>query len=200
MGMSLKVAAVSAALLAHTVSSSARATVSFFAGTGHYYEHVPTVLSWPDARTAAAARSFTSGGNTYSGYLVTIESAAEQQFLSTTFGVGGAVPDGWAGGSDAGHEADWQWVTGPYAPAPVSFWKNGQTLIYANWKAGEPNNSGGAEHYLELGFNGILWNDNTSDTGIAYYVEYAVVPEPVLPLFAVAPLILGRRRRRSHSR
>ncbi|MGQ4554504.1 PKD domain-containing protein [Halobellus sp. GM3] len=73
--------------------------------TGRYYEHVSDEsIAWADARDAAEGRSHFG----MSGYLATITSEGENDFLREQFDEGG-----WIGASDAADESEWRWVTGP---------------------------------------------------------------------------------------
>jgi Ca2+-binding RTX toxin-like protein len=102
-------------------------------GNGHIYKFVNKYLHW-DTAVVTAQNSSLSG---VSGYLVTITSAEEQNFISTklsNFNV-------WIGASDAAVEGTWRWVTGPEA---------GLAIGYDNWAATNPNSYNG-ENY------GILW-------------------------------------------
>ncbi|GAB4195816.1 MAG: hypothetical protein OHK0022_12840 [Roseiflexaceae bacterium] len=143
--------------------------------TGHFYEYVPvTNISWSAARLAASTRSLFG----LTGYLATIDSAAENSFISTRL-----QATGWLGGSDdpamgAPGEGRWSWVTGP--EAGLLFWSStGGTANgrFVNWASGEPNNFLGQEHYLELLADGT-WNDrpNTSPSISGYIVEYGGLP------------------------
>ncbi|MBI1302850.1 MAG: hypothetical protein GC172_03555 [Phycisphaera sp.] len=81
------------------------------------------------------------------GHLVSINDQAEQDFVHGNFGnLGGVDRRIWIGFNDLASEGSWEWTDG--SPAK-----------YTNWNGGEPNNSGGVEHYAELlGSNG-RWND-----------------------------------------
>src|SRR5262245_19578749 len=83
------------------------------------------------------------------GHLATVDDATENEFLRfNVLGYDGLDRRGWIGLNDFGNEGVFSWTSG----APVGF---------TNWNAGEPNNSGGNEHAVELfGSNGE-WNDNT---------------------------------------
>ncbi|WP_013334653.1 putative Ig domain-containing protein [Gloeothece verrucosa] len=90
---------------------------------------------WTDARTQAQAKG---------GYLVTINNAAENQFLVDTFGGSEYL---WIGLNDATVEGSFQW-------------DNGEPVTYTNWNAGQPDNYLGIEDYAHLNFaNAGRWND-----------------------------------------
>lgn len=140
---------------------------------GHYYEFVSTTLSWTAAQAAASSSTF----NGLTGYLVTITSEVESDFVFSK------VPSdvtAWAGASDASVEGEWRWITGP--ETGTQFWSGagsgaGGVAVngaYTDWNGtGEPNDSGG-EDYMELDLN-RNWNDiNESGygSGRAYVVEY----------------------------
>ena len=73
---------------------------------GHYYEFVAANTSWSLALQEAAGKSYKG----MAGYLVTISSSDEQQFVGTylnSFGL--ASPSYfWAGGSDKDSEGIWK--------------------------------------------------------------------------------------------
>jgi stigma-specific protein Stig1 len=168
-----------------TVPSTSPRTVTFglgaavpYSGTGHFYEFVMDSLTWTDAETAAAARSYLG----LSGYLATITSAGENAFVLQK-----ASGDGWLGASTNGMDGfprTWYWVTGP--EAGESFFSNtgpgqgttsGMNIPYANWNGGEPNDSGGAETVGEFYGNGGtsgFWNDLAPTSGgvEGYFCEY----------------------------
>ncbi len=160
---------------------------------GHFYQFVDNNgVKWTDAKTAAENLNYFGA----KGYLATITSAAEQQFLNARI-----QANGWIGASDAATEGDWKWVTGP--ESGQSFWSGGITgsaatnnnvVSYTNWNdglGGEPNNSGGGdgEDYGHVIGNPLLlkangtsavgkWNDLANErpadnyTPKGYIVEY----------------------------
>ena len=165
----------SAAVVEWTVASG---------GNGHFYERVDTPVAFATARAAALA----SIHNGLAGYLVTVTSEEENQFL---IDLAGGI--GWTSGSDEAVEGTWRWLDGP--EAGVAYWKDGVTLTYADWGAGEPNTFRGIqEDYMVIKFGQTaFWNDLPFDSGQGYYVEYSAapttggVPEPS----AWALMILG---------
>ncbi|TWI80566.1 putative secreted protein (Por secretion system target) [Lacibacter cauensis] len=172
-----------------------RRKVSFTAGnrfynplTGHFYEYVNASIDWPDAKNAAAARSFFGR----QGYLATITSPAENNFIWKIMN-----SDAWFGASDdymqineavgsvlyadqSAAEANYYWITGPEkgqqfsinnTPNVTSF--NGR---YQNWAPGEPNNCCGGEHYAQIYSSGSgQWNDLFPNS-LSYIVEYGDMP------------------------
>lgn len=157
----------------------------FYEGTGHFYDFVSGSLSWTEAEAAASALSF--GGQP--GYLATITSAGENQFLSDTFGTGFAQ-SAWIGANDAAVEDEWRWVTGP--EAGTQFWQGDQAGMttppfdYANWGTTEPNDFNN-EDYAVFALGNLIasipqgfWGDaNVNGTGasvVGYLVEFDPAP------------------------
>lgn len=176
-----------AAAAALTLGSSLVQAQVLNPANGHYYQYVPNAVSWADAVAAAAASSF----NGLPGYLVTVTSAQESDFIFGSV----TTATSWAGGTDAGNEGTWRWVTGP--EAGTVFWQNGTTLTYARWAAGEPNNCCGGENLLHINWSGAAWNDIYLGLSYGYVVEYsAPIPEPgtaALLALGVAALVARRR-------
>jgi hypothetical protein len=123
---------------------------------GHYYELVTPAAGAPDwnqAMAAAAAMTF----NGVAGHLATITSAQENAFIISQW----PALDAHIGGTDAAVEGTFQWITG-------------ETWLYTNWNAGEPNDAGGNEDCLEIFAPVGLWNDIPCSgfTNPSYLVEY----------------------------
>jgi len=165
---------------------------------GHYYEFVstPSGISYDNAKAGARARTFQGE----EGYLVSITSAAEQEFVNSKI-------DGdniWIGLSDSGLEGEWRIDDGPEEGTLI--WKStvartndytsrytgGSTIEgqYANWCGSEPNNAdgsrGGEDHAVTNWNGGTCWNDlngnNSSSIG-GYVVEYGTGTSPQTSTF-----------------
>ncbi|WP_371357631.1 C-type lectin domain-containing protein, partial [Hydrocoleum sp. CS-953] len=114
---------------------------------GNYYFLTRAVTSWPGAH--AEARRV--GGN-----LATIRNQSEQNWLRNNFPL-----DFWIGLTDAGHEGHWRWVSG-------------EPVTYHGWRPGEPNNSGGIEHYAEFNPHHGGWNDVPLNRWGSHYIPGVV--------------------------
>lgn len=196
------------------MAGAAEASVLYNPATGHYYEFVPGMFTWDEAKSAAEARVF----NNLQGYLTTITSQAEMDFIVSNLILPSFPnpPDppgawtnfdawGWIGASDAEQEGTWKWVTGP--ETGTVFWSGGSNGFggspvgdaYSNWSFGEPNNLG-EEDYAHIDYRPIAgtWNDWTAWALQGYYVEYGsgnqeTVPEPASTLGLLALGVTGVR-------
>ena len=108
---------------------------------GHSYYRSTSSMTWTAARQACANMG---------GYLVTITSAAENNFVFNTW------PSGWIGFTDEAVEGQWRWVTG-------------EPVTYTNWNGGEPNNAGNEDYAQFVG--GGNWND-LPNTSLPYVLEF----------------------------
>jgi filamentous hemagglutinin family protein len=158
--------------------------------SGNSYALVAPTISWVAARTAAASGSGLNVGDTF---LATITSPLEMSRAASAAGYAGA----WLGGADTTTEGTWRWVTGPEGledgglgriinvgnrvgqPALTGY--NGYNGAYVNWNAGEPNDFGGNEDALELGFGPAgQWNDFPTTGALLPYVrETVLAPSPL---------------------
>jgi len=154
---------------------------------GHYYEVVDhgSNITWNAAKTAAEASTF----NGLSGYLASITTREENDFIDSKAGV-----NAWLGGTDSAAEGCWKWSGGP--DDGKIFTNDGGVdncdvdigyTVYElpnggsfgdgefGWNTNEPNNSG-QEHHLHIKSNGT-WNDYKHTTAVRYYViEYGGMP------------------------
>ena len=138
-------------------------------GLPHFYEYVSdSTISWTSAKTAAENRYYAG----MQGYLATITSAAENEFLKTRM-----PSNAWIGASDAASEGTWKWVTGP--EAGQTFWSgssSGSAVngAYANWQSSQPNNTNGGQDYGEILPTDGEWNDRSNtEYPDGYLVEYS---------------------------
>jgi hypothetical protein len=99
---------------------------------GHTYYKSPTAADWNNFETFAL---------NLGGYLTTVNSAAENAFLSNAVGSGA-----WIGLTDKNAEGVFQW-------------SNGEAVTYTNWCAAQPDNGGNSDYAaLNAGIGGC-WND-----------------------------------------
>lgn len=164
-------------------------------GNGHYYMTVsaPGGISWTAAHAQAMA---------FAGYLVSVTSAAESQFVfslvdSPTFwqDLGGKNYGPWIGGFQP---------NGSQEPSGGWTWTSGEPFSYTNWRAGEPNNEGG-ENCMHLFWipsptRSDTWNDLWCERLMRGYIVESLIPEPtVLSQLGLAILLMRgvpRSRRR----
>jgi Ca2+-binding RTX toxin-like protein len=111
-----------------------------FAYNDKYYT-LSNAGSWSQAQAQAASLA---------ANLVTVNNAAENQFLVNTFGGTEAL---WIGFADEATEGVFEWA-------------NGEAVAYTNWAPGEPNNAGN-EDYAEFNIDGAgKWNDRPDLGGL----------------------------------
>lgn len=164
--------------LAAVLAATAQCEPVLNPANGHYYECVYEPLFWAQADQAAKARSYQG----VSGYLATITSASESEFVTGVCCATGYYPYAWLGGSQPPGspepDGNWQWVTG-------------EEWTYSNWLPNEPNNSGNLEHCLTIccGEMGGRWNDIGNDSPDVhwYIVEYE--PAPDVPKLELAKTV-----------
>ncbi len=176
-------------------------TVTFSVGNnvaftnGHFYESVASTANWTTSKSNSAGRTYLG----LQGYLATVTSAAENDFIKQTLGT-----DAWIGLSDSyseintatgattyanqgASEGKWYWVTGPEKGNQVTTANtpNGSSVgvpvpgVFNNWNTGEPNNSSSNENYGEIYVSGASpgkWNDLSGSGSLQYVVEYGGLP------------------------
>ncbi|MFL3007175.1 MAG: lectin-like protein, partial [Candidatus Neomarinimicrobiota bacterium] len=122
---------------------------------GHWYFVSQQPMSWHDGLNFTDTVDV--GGDII--HMATINSPEENDFVNDNLNYFGIESGVWIGLTDEFEEGNWQWVTGE----PVNF---------TNWVDGEPNNSGGLEHYAEMyPFSGE-WNDAAHDFANRVLIEY----------------------------
>jgi len=141
---------------------------SAIGGNGHIYQFVTNSVSWQTALTASSERQLAG----VSGYLATLTSLAENQFVISKH-VALGLDSAWIGASDADQEGQWKWVTGPETGS--LFWTpNGVVNGYiAPWFGGEPNNLHPQENFGQIGYRGNGWNDAPSNHYYGYIIEFS---------------------------
>lgn len=133
-------------------------------GNGHWYQAVRVLggIFWHEARDVAYSRG---------GYLVTIHSAAENNFAYDLInddpdlwyidGWGSGIGP-WIGGYELG-EGTWYWITA-------------EGWTFAAWAPGEPNNLGGNEAFAHFFSNtGSLMNNTWNDIGAEVLVHGYII-------------------------
>jgi len=173
-------------------SSSVNATIMQWkasdGGNDHWYELVTTKTNEFDARSNALSSNHTGDY----GYLATITSQGEQDFIKALIG----NTQAWIGASDAISEGNWIWMDGP---------ESGQALSFTFWAPNEPNDYSRGEDYAAINWNSTgRWNDwgtPTFQVSIGSVVEYNNdIPEPsTLAIFALGMIGLASRRFKKQS-
>ncbi|MFZ4723754.1 MAG: lectin-like protein [Phycisphaerales bacterium] len=169
-----------------------------WSGNGNRYQvaHVPSGISWHDARDQATALG---------GFLVSIHSDGENDFVKslirgqTSLWSAGGYRGCWLGGYQ---------VAGSSEPLGGWSWASGEAWTYSAWGSGEPNNAAGYEHMLEImDFAGgyglspsVGWNDMHPTGGgwgpmKTFIVEFNAIPAPGIMAVGVGAGLVMRRRR-----
>ena len=163
----------------------------YLPSNGHFYRPISGSTTYTSAKSAAASQTFKG----QSGYLVTITSQDEQNFINANV----PVSNIWFALSDAGLEGRWRIDAGPENGTLVwtasssvnnsttgSYSSSGTTATgqFSAWAPGEPNNSDGStgEDHAVTKWNGQNnWNDlrdgNSSGVG-GYVVEFGTWTDP----------------------
>ena len=161
------------------VQLSVAATVNpvgyFYNGVnGHFYRPISTAATYSNAKLLSSQQTFK--GQT--GYLVTITSQSEQDFIVAN------VPQNniWFALSDVVQEGYWRIDAGPEDGTLIKT-ANGQTTgnivgEYNNWCGGEPNNSGNEDYAVTKWGGGGCWNDLPNNWSNPYIIEFGIWANP----------------------
>jgi len=133
-------------------------TVSF---GGHHYE----VFNVPNFFEAAVAFASSRSHGGEAGYLVTITSNLEAQFISKVM-QDNKLQTAWLGAQDDENEGTWKWLGGAEKGSP--FWEgktDGHKVdeMFTNWRTGEPNDVQNEDCAVMMSDDGG-WNDAKCDT------------------------------------
>ena len=131
-----------------------------------FYNGSRYVLTQYNTWDGAQAEAQQLGGN-----LVTINDAAEDEWLQEAFG---RDQDLWMGATDRDQEGNFQWVSG-------------EDSTYSNWAPGEPNDWRGNQDYGRINYgDSRQWDDDQESTirqgivEIKYNDEVSVPPTPLV--------------------
>ena len=158
-----------------SVAATVNPTGYFYNGVnGHFYRPIATGATYTNARAASLLTTFK--GQT--GYLVTITSADEDNFIFNN------VPQTsiWFALTDEASEARWTIDAGPEKGTLIKI-NNGQTNgnipnQYNNWAPGEPNDSGNEDYAVTKWGGGNQWNDLPNNFNNPYVIEYGTWTNP----------------------
>jgi hypothetical protein len=158
-----------------SVAATINPTGYYYNGTnGHFYRPITTGTTYTNARAAALLTTFKG----QAGYLVTITSADEDNFIIAN------VPQSniWFAATDEVTEGVWIIDAGPEKGTTIKT-SNGQMNgnvqgQYNNWAGGEPNNSGNEDYPVTKWGGGTQWNDLPNGFNCAYVIEYGTWKNP----------------------
>ena len=135
----------------------------------HTYQIIDKKMSWEEAKKYCESLG---------GYLVTITSAEEQEFITSFVKEKGFTKNRfWIGATDKENEGTWKWVTG-------------EKFIYTNWSDYQPdNNDSGPQNYIVyLAYNRSYkenaekWDDikNDAEDDIYFICEWGDVEKETI--------------------
>ena len=165
------------------VQISVAATVNpigfFYNGVnGHFYRPL-TATADRTTYTNARSRSLATTFKGQQGYLVTITSTSEEEFIRVNV----PATNVWFAATDEVIDGRWVIDAGPEKGTLMKT-QNGQTAgniqgVYNNWCPGEPNGSNGSENYAVAKWNGAAcWNDLSNNWNNPYVIEYGTWTNP----------------------
>ncbi len=128
---------------------------------GHTYQRIDNVQSWESAQSYCALNG---------GYLASIRSSEEDNFVRSNFYYNAYGSNMWLGGSDTQTEGMWQWTSG-------------EPWEYSNWHPNEPNNGTSENCLAYWGDFGGMWNNVRCDVEYNFVCEWDGDPDPLLSSF-----------------
>jgi len=158
--------------------------VYYYPGTGHYYQFFRNYMdhhyfygsdmgfiTGKTAASMATAKSF----NGYNGYLATVTSQGENDFLFSLVPSGYA---GWISGTSADTPGVWRYDSGPEEGIQFSAEQESINGRYTNWNSGTTDSD--KDNYIILGAdNSSFWKATSEDPSmynVGFFVEYGVNP------------------------
>lgn len=165
------------------VNISVAATVNpigfFYNGVnGHFYRPL-TATADRTTYTNARSRSLATTFKGQQGYLVTITSTSEEEFIRVNV----PATNVWFAATDEVVDGRWVINAGPEMGTLMKT-SNGQLTgniqgVYNNWCGGEPNGYNGSENYAVAKWNGsTCWNDLSNNWNNPYVIEYGTWTNP----------------------
>jgi hypothetical protein len=158
-------------------------SLSYASSTGSFYRKVSSVDTFANA-SWDAANTWLMG---QAGHLVQVNSAQENtsvRFIYKDTPASTTGTPGWLGLSDASSEGNWRPVysdatTGAFIDDLNNVWTGGASSSgglasrgnYANWLAGQPDNSGGSQNFASMDKDG-KWIDSTGSEALQYMIEW----------------------------
>jgi len=131
-------------------SNNLPTSISGYAFKGNYNGHTYFMSNSMATPETAHANAIALGG-----HLVTINSAAENAFVSAM-----SPNYMWIGYTDRDVEGTFRWITD-------------EPVTYTNWAPGEPNNAGGNEDWAVINWGSDKWNDWYYTASAYYVVEFS---------------------------
>ena len=166
-----------------TISIHALPSGGVYNATNDHYYVLSTVsnIGWSAAKAAAEGSTI----RTSQGYLVTLTSADEENFVTNHLNL--PVTSTWIGASDVASEGTWIWDSGP--ESGTQFWSgryDGFSVggLYSNWHSSQPSEAIGSsvENGANIYFNSGSWHwSDGRITGLfgevhPYIIEYSSSP------------------------
>lgn len=135
----------------------------------HFYRYISGVVTYSKAKTDASNTSYKGK----QGYLVTITSQNENDFISTNT-TGNNI---WIALTDEVTEGRWLIDAGPEVGTVIKTSNSGGNIVgqYNNWCSNEPNDAGGEDYAVTKWGGGSCWNDVSGGNAnvLGYIIEYS---------------------------